>query len=330
MFCRKCGKENSDEAKFCADCGEKLVTEIVEKTKESGEQAEAPVEEAAAETVTEDISKPVYTQPTEATGPVAILKKIGSSSLFLTMTILNTVIVFLSVFASNSGIRQLYHNLLKALYTMGVDNEVVYRFERSLYSIGPATFMYSLFLSVFAILVCIGLWICYVTAKNKAPIFKTGGLTLLKVVQIISLVSCCLLMLLVIVIFAITAIVLSSTVAYYGSDMVTVWIALAVTAFITLILMLIDVIFFAKIVTSLSSAIKTARTNKVVGNASAFVGIFLFISAFFEAFKALFTLITPALGIRAIINCAFEVIAGIVIFKYRKEIKMFKTKNKID
>lgn len=54
MFCSKCGKENSEDARFCFNCGNKLETYTAELDEEIIEEAEGEIVEEEVEEFSEE------------------------------------------------------------------------------------------------------------------------------------------------------------------------------------------------------------------------------------------------------------------------------------
>ncbi len=207
MFCPKCGQRNIDDALFCQHCGYKYVplppnpqaTPITSKQVPHPQPAQQnPVQPIH----TAPMQQPVYTQPCAVpiyppkTPVVAAVKKVFSSPLFLTAIILFCVCFFaqsflgailaeISVFEATNTFNSLHYSFIYAFnYTL------IYNFNIFRFGIGGHIFkLFAVFEYLPFILMTIGLWITFVSAKNKhSSLMKPYGLFLLKIATLINLV----------------------------------------------------------------------------------------------------------------------------------------------
>ncbi len=267
-----------------------------------------------------------YSQQASVSGAVAAIKKLGSSPLFLILTILFSVSILVSILSSVFGTNQITALILNVMYEMGVPSSDLNEVAMVMGSgVNVFSIISSILGSIPSILIAIGLWMCYSAASNKrSPIFKTSGLTMIKVIEIINLVLTCiaaLFSLIVLIIALISVFIMAGGMGFEGEAALSMGIMVLLFLLIAAIITF-SIVFQAKIISTLSNVANSARTNTYIGNASAFVAVILFIYAIMPLLTGIFTIIfVPLLGITGLIGAVCNILAGILIFQYRGAVK---------
>ena len=169
MFCSNCGIENVEGAVFCKNCGKNLT------------QPAVPVKAA---------------KPPLSNNPVLnVIKKVASSPLFLVAIIAYSVQILGSVITAAASGPLFSGMIYNILYEFGAD--IPYEFYNILDSIAMAgsgpVIVGTIIGLIPTILICIGLWITYASARSRtSDTMKTSGLTMIKVITVIQLVGTCL------------------------------------------------------------------------------------------------------------------------------------------
>lgn len=387
MFCHKCGTKNPDEAAFCSECGQQLVSrdgnpvtpqyvkqnQPVENTpvqpevpfvKATPEQTpfapqsapdaapvygeapvynqapsynEAPVyNEAVAyqnpfpeqnpvqnpvpDTMYQPTPMPVpdvnMQRPTPAfstNGVIDAIKKLASSSLMVVVSSMFSAAIIVSILTSGAVFDGLLNALLTGLAAAGMSlNDLGYQLGIgyidlfSIFNTVKASAMVSTAISMLpSIVIAIGLWVTVSTGKNKhSNTMSTGGLTAISVIYIISLIFACLPVVLVTALFAIVV---------AGAELPW-WIIL-----IPLVILAIIIVYYMLIIKSVSSCKRSIYSGQAIGNASALIGVLLFISGFFQIISGVLSIVIFGLGytVSAVLTAITNILFGVLIFKYR-------------
>ena len=296
MFCKQCGTENAEGSAFCKNCGINL---------------SAPVQPA-----------PVYAAPTPAVKPplssnpvLNAVKKIASSPLFLVAVIALSVQILASIIGAAAGGAILRELIYSVLYELGGNIPYeVYDVLDKIAMVGSGPVVVGTIIGLIpTILICVGLWLTYASAASRASdTMKTSGLTMIKVISIIQLVSTC-------IWFAIIEILLMLIVIAVGAaDVYEAGIIIAILIFMVILFaaaFVLEIIYLAKIIKSINTAKKTIATAVPSDKVSSFVAVMNFISAAGFIFSLITSFISSAAAMTSLI-CF-----GILIFKYKSAMR---------
>ncbi len=304
MFCSNCGIENTDGAAFCKNCGTKIGT----------------------------VAAPVYTAPVQAvkaplsSHPVLnVVKKVASSPLFLVAIIAYSVQILAAIINSTTigaRLEMLLYNLLDEMGGM-VPYEF-YEFVDAISRIGDIPYVLGTLIGLIpAILICVGLWITYASARSRLSSgMKTSGLTMIKVITIIQLIGSCIAVAIIEILLLLAVIGIAATEYAPGLAIaILVFLVLVVAATYTL-----QIIFSAKIIKSINTAKNTVATGVPSDKVSGFVAVWAFVSAAGFLFSLFANFLSSAAAMTALI-CF-----GILIFKYKSEMRalMYAPQNTIN
>ena len=286
MFCSNCGIENAEGAVFCKNCGKNLT------------QPSAPVKVA---------KPPLSNNPT-----LNVIKKVASSPLFLVAIIAYSVQILGSVIVA-AGSGPLFSGMIyNILYEFGADIPYeLYDILDGIAMAGSGPVIVGTIIGLIpTILICIGLWITYASARSRLSSgMKTSGLTMIKVITIIQLVGDCL-TLAAFEIFLMFAVVASAAEAYGFVVVIFVFIVILGTA-----MYILQIIYLSKIVKSINTAKNTIATGVPSNKVSSFLAVWAFVSAAGFIFSLPASFISSAAAITSLI-CF-----GLVIFKYKAEMR---------
>ncbi|MBO6159850.1 MAG: hypothetical protein J6P72_11425 [Firmicutes bacterium] len=244
------------------------------------------------------------------------LKNSFGGTLYLIATILFTVtlvIELVSSFLPGTSIAGTVMNLLQTYsYQMGVD------IPSEVYDVLPrllgTSFFSTLIGMIPSILVCLGMWLLWASARAAKMPSSTAGYTILQVMAIISLVGACLGTLLVLVVGVIGLIGISAAGSYmssYGSSVSTAapTTVLIIVLLIALIVMVLVIIYHAKLASIYSTCKDVLSLNRAGKKISMYVIVFNFISIFFSIIGSISTIaLTTSI---AMLGGGFLVLSGI-------------------
>lgn len=308
MFCSRCGCENNDSSVFCKKCGNRL---------NGADSSQSP----------NPASTPVYaTQPQRVKAPYSSnpvlnqVKTVAASPLALVAIIAFSAQILVEIFKALTFRNALIPALYRILNMFGGDVPYeMYSFVDKIAGIGGAPFAFATILGLIpSILICVGLWMTYASATNRTYIgMKTSGLTMIKVMNIIQIVCSSIWLLVSEIIIIVAAIgvnnLANSYSGYYyetsysgASTVIFVMLAIVVGAIFAL-----QIIYNAKIVSSINAAKYTVNTGVPTDKISGFVAVWSFISAF----GLLFTIVTNFLG--SVLGMTSLICFAILIYKYK-------------
>lgn len=305
MFCAKCGIENAENAVFCKNCGNSIGT--------------TPAPQAAS----------VYTAPVPVAKPplsshpvLNVVKKLASSPLFLVAVIAYSAQILFSIVNSAGTGAKVEMFLYQLLNRLG--GNVSYEFYEivdGISRIGDIPYVIGTIIGLIpAILICIGLWMTFASARNRmVDGMKTSGLTMIKVLTIIQLIGSCI---------AVAAIELLLLLAVVGIAATEYAPGVAIAILVLLVLVVaasytLQIIYSAKIIKSLNSVKSTITTGSPVAKASRFVAVWAFISAFGALFSVASSFLSSVATITSLI-CF-----GILVFKYNNSMRMISAPTQV-
>lgn len=302
MFCPKCGNQLEQGNSFCSKCGAAQGQPMQSQPMQS-----QPMQ-----------SQPMYNSP--AVSPViAAVKGIASSPLFLTAVIIYTLSLLLSFANSLAPMRNVY----QIMQLLNLDYYMDYYIDYGV--IAGITTTFSIIGMIPSILMALGLWLTFAASKNNTfPGFKTAGLTIIKVLTIISLVwvSVAAGLLTIVLIVAATVAIVEGEAAAMAIVLGVILVAVGVT---------LSIVYYAKIVQTINAVKNSVMTGMPNERASRFVAVCCFIMAAGSAISII-PLLINAFGLfgsmtsvfSAILNVAVYICFGIIIFKYRNTMKSFQ------
>lgn len=254
---------------------------------------------------------------------VNLIKTIGSSTKFLTATILYSVAVLFALLATFT-----MQNLMVELYyygaNTGVDPEVFYPMMSVMESSSVAA---SVVASIPSVLAVVGMWLFYASCRStQTGNVSTTGLTICKVISYISLVLYCLVEFLLVIlgIIFVVAAGASSNVSYYGASSLAAAMAVIV---IVLLLVAAFIALFIALQVSVIRTINRIKASAITGvpdnRISRFLTGFLMVMGILGAFSGVVSLITsPLAGIGALAGAATMILISLVLTEYRNKMTM--------
>ena len=262
-----------------------------------------------------------YNTPVLSSNPaVNTLKTIGSSPLFLVVSILLSIAPVLTI-ASQLGLRDNVWDLFYYAMQLDLDPSLFYPVIDAASSMSVAGAVLS---AVPAILIAVAMWITYASCRDTQSVnVSTAGLTICKVLSIISLVCICILaaiLVLFMVIFMIAGMAEAANDVYgYDASIAQAGIAVLLVLFVILAAVLALVIIYQVCVIKTINRIKATATTGVPDNR---IPNFLVVMNYIEAASMvlaglanLFT--TPILGLGSLVGAATLVIISIILTRYR-------------
>ena len=262
-----------------------------------------------------------YNTPVLSSNPaVNTLKTIGSSPLFLVVSILLSIAPVLTI-ASQLGLRDNMWDLFYYAMQLDLDPSLFYPVIDAASSMSVAGAVLS---AVPAILVAVAMWITYASCRDtQSGNVSTAGLTICKVLSIISLVCICILaaiLVLFMVIFMIAGMAEAANDVYgYDASIAQAGIAVLLVLFVILAAVLALAVIYQVCVIKTINRIKATATTGVPDNR---IPNFLVVMNYIEAagmvlagLANLFT--TPILGLGSLVGAATLVIISIILTRYR-------------
>lgn len=335
MFCSNCGAKLADGSSFCPNCG----TPVKQNTPNSNVYSQnsannnAPVYSYNHHAGYSYNSAPQHANvPDPQHNPVlGILKKIGSSPLFIVCASLFTLSLLLSFWYAVGGQNQLINSIYRIADQLGVSYYLWSYFEQIRFAING----YAVVALIPSILVAVGLWLTFASAHNKyQPSVKTAGLTIIKVINCINLVWSCIVLAAVeivgiIALIAVSAASDNSYDSYYGyySHSNAYALGFVVGLMLTFaVAFAFEIIFLAKINKTINSMKNAAVNGYVKSLASSYVAVILIISAVFSLIGAVAALYDPFVALQAVVACAMNICFAVLIFSYNGQMRQFYNK----
>ena len=310
MICQNCGTYNPDGNAVCSSCGAVIQGPSVQNPQ--------PIAYAPAQ----------MPQPISLTPAQAALKRLGSSSLFLTAAISFAAATLLNFIYSISG----YNNNLNVLIYDALHSADLGYLANEFYNSDFASSLSisSIFSLILTCLLAVALFMIYASAKNNYTSINKSAFTIIKVVNIIRMVAIILISVIAIIaVFVITDMLSDSFGGY--ADEANGYIFGVLFAFICI--MAFVVFYIVKINSTVNSARLTVITGQPADKISAFIGVMCYIACISPAISGIrllsyvlrygyinFAMLSGSLSYLA--DAAASIIFGILIFKCRQEQKM--------
>lgn len=316
MFCPNCGSKNPDSAAFCERCGSALTETAPVKGANTGYTQ--PVYTPAPQPTP---VSPVYPAPAVRVNTprppysvIGAVKSVGASPLFLIAAIAFSLSLLFSLIGLLGG----------GLGTMGI---LMYYLNRA-----GLAFYNSIFGSVYRyltiagflflipdILYTIGMWITFGSAASRGNnSMSVAGITMIRVMQIISLVFRCIFFAVAEILVIVAAVAAAGGGYDYPSSGESAAVIM-IFAVVLLAVFILSIVYRAKIISSLGAVKKTVRTGNSVYRVSGFAGVMNFIIAF----CFIFTIFTGSLysilsGLCSIISL---VCFALALFKFNRAMR---------
>lgn len=261
-----------------------------------------------------------------------VVKTVGSSPLFLAMTILFSISALLTILSS-LGNSDTFANIYYYAYNMGLDMDTVMAMLDAMQSAAVASVVIS---SIPAILLAVAMWIHFGTCKNlQSGNISTAGLTICKVLRYIYMIFLCLVAftLLAVLALAIIGIATSSFVfpSYGGYGVgysdeearLAVIIVLGVTVLIVGAIMTLTITYQASIIRTINRTKQVAQSGMADDRVSGyFIGMnyFVAVCSIISGLIALFT--APIAGAATLANGVAFILMSQLLRRYRQEMNL--------
>ena len=270
-----------------------------------------------------------YGQPSAPFTPVitpvhGVIKAVAGSPLFLVGAILASVNVLISIIQSFMpvNVQQIVYTLMQVMppeLRHEMDFDSIFYAAASAQPRGVVSVLLSMLPGlVTSGLMLAALWITYASGRSqKSPLLKTSGLTILKVLQTISLVALCLCAFVLVVLFIIFIVIwaVEEGDAVFGILFLLLFLAMA-------LMFAPAILYIAKIIGTLNTVKRAVDTGSVMKKASVFVAVMNFIFAGFGLLSlpgdVLFGGWLGALS--GLIGAATQVVFGVCILQFNKQI----------
>lgn len=303
MFCPNCGKPCADGMRFCQYCGTPL--------QDAGQPASAgPAYNQGA--ASRPAAAPAYTPMRGAESPVmSTLRRMARSPLYLTCAIGYTCMILFTLASSLTG--GMAGGLVNTLSMLAGSSYEMNYLLGDLYSVMPVitgvSFGSALVGQIPAILVAVGIWLVFVSAMdNSGAPLKTTGLTIIRVIQIISLVLSCLMFLLIEVLI----IIVIATVGRYDDSATGIFLVIML---LVAVIAALDILYYVKLMGTINSIRQSIWRDEPFNKISAYVAVLSIIGGAGSLFSLL---VGGVFGALASLGAATAGIGfGIFLFQYR-------------
>lgn len=306
MFCPQCGQPYAEGMSFCEHCG-------------------ATLPPPAAPGVAPQAGMPGQPLPAQRSGPVSVLellRRLATSPLYLTGAIAYTCFILFNLVSATSGstLERLMDQYLSLLFRygnmgMGELGEALDQLNSVMPLMRGATLGTALVGQIPAILIVVGLWMLFASAKNRSgePL-KATGLTIIKVITIINLVVVSLAALLVVVVLFLVMAALAS----YEDAIVPAFLAVIV---LVAAIFALAILFYVKLATTIHTMQTSIRTGTPSDRVSAYVAVIAILGGVGSLMSILGA--GGVSGMLAMLGAAVAAFCyGIFLFRYRKEMRL--------
>lgn len=321
-ICPKCGMQLGDNAVFCNNCGADLSAPDAQyESSQADTQYEAPQQGG------------VYTQPAVPRG-VEVLRRVCTSLMALVAIIAFTASVVFAIISAVSGasgtiesLKGVVGDLKEFTDEIGITEQV----NDYINNAHSASLFSTLITNLPAILTVAGLWMIFANCMNRRSSYaKTGGFTLIKVIQVITLVLVCvgfaLVILLGVFLFALAKGAVGSAPEIFSEFNADVDGVQSVISTVGIVVILVIAVVAALVISFYACAIKTINTMRrtaATGIISTKVsGYLAVLSCIVGGFTAVTALNYDVLGSIANFCSAVAYIAfGCFIFQYKNAMR---------
>ncbi len=328
MYCKNCGIELENGAKFCANCGTEQ--DEIKVTVEQNVEPEALAVEPVAATVAPAAPTVAQTQTISTDPPLlAGIKNILGSKLFLVAAILFSVSVAMSFFAGMIGTPTSPSDVISALEEIEIPEELeelipmdqiieYFKSQEGKDALDSSSSI-NISINIVPILTLVGLWLLFGSAKDSSNKTLNAGLKILKASQIISLVLSFVAAGVMLILGLCTPLIIELIPATDPEHEIALTVGIVVFCAIMFIAFAIVGVFYIVICTAIGSAQKIVNgqvtlrgINFVMGYLFAIAGMTLM-----GAFASWQGILVQAPLV------AVYVILGILIIKFKSAVKPF-------
>lgn len=301
MFCPYCGTKIDDDSKFCTNCGAKVDGAIPQQPNPDPNQPNPNQQQSA----------PNYGKyDTMSSLTLATVKKLAKSPLLLAAVIIFTLGILLTL--TRNPVRELT-TLIGTMFgdELGYDN--YYDIMDALDDLSEGAGIVSNIIgNIPAILYAVGMWMVVVPAFDKTKTkLSSGGLTLIKVLVIISFISTILIIAAAAAIVFVLAMVIADE--YYIPSGSVVGILICSTLVILAIIVLC-VFYYVKLVKTINNIRYTVRNSSPVADISGLVIFMCFLGGICGIATSLF-------NFTALLNAVSSLLFGIVLLQYKQKMR---------
>lgn len=312
MFCMNCGQPCADGNKFCEHCGAPLLDTTAQP---------------ASQPAPQPVQQPVYAQPQAPVTPISdvryTLKKLATSPLFLAAAIAYSCMVLFTIAAAVAGQSGLLGALDSYLnmalryggYSMGELSYALDQLDRVVPFLRGASLGSALVGQIPAILIAVGIWLVFASAVDKSGMpMKTTGLTIIKVITIISLIGSSLLLVVLegVLIFG------TAAAAKYDDSVVVVGVVIVLAV---LVLMGLGILMSVKTISTIGTMQRTIQTEQPSDKVSVYVAVICILNAIGAVFGMLgFGSVFSVLS--GLCNAVAYICFAIFLFQYRDKMRV--------
>ena len=306
-YCEHCGFSNENTAKYCEECGAPLA--------EAEEQAAPAYDAETAESTAEPQNRETASEPQSRETAVSVVRRMLSSPILLAIAVLFTLSVVFTVIKSIDP----SYNLSLTAFTIStlegfdidlsaLENNEVFKDIMSFMqtkSIGLAISS-----SLPSILLCVALFMQYSAARSaKGGSVSTAGLTVIRVMAVLSLIGAILVSVLTVGLFGFLIVAMSQT---------------EIPAFIVLLAVILIFVtagfglwiaFYVGALRTLGVIRKAAKNNIANSHISSYVAVILIIVGALSALGAFYSL--GIQSVSGIAGGAANILLGVFLFRYR-------------
>lgn len=307
MYCMHCGQPCADGNKFCEHCG-------------------APLQDAA-QPAPQPMQQPVYAQPKAPVTPISdvryTLKKLATSPLFLAAAIAYSCMVLFTIAAAVAGQSGLLGALDSYLnmalryggYSMGELSYALDQLDQVVPFLRGASLGSALVGQIPAILIAVGIWLVFASAVDKSGMpMKTTGLTIIKLITIISLIGSSLLLV------VLEGVLIFGTAAAdkYDDSVVVVGVVIVL---VVLVFMGLGILMSVKTISTIGTMQRTIQTEQPSDKVSVYVAVICILNAIGVVFGMLgFGSVFSVLS--GLCNAVAYICFAIFLFQYRDKMRV--------